>query len=109
MPFDSERLSFQRGYDADDPGNDGLMVTSAMIGAKELPEYFKAIRVGINGYDVPDPVDIEFVLIGDLDEKTTVVPFFAGAETWPVGIRRIVSIKGAESVPDGVSIFGYTR
>lgn len=109
MPLDLERLHFQRGYDADDPGNDALLVTDSMVGEKELPEYFKAIRVGINGYAVPDPVEIEVVFVGDLDEATNVIPFFAGAETIPIGIRRIVSINGAESVPAGVSILGYTR
>jgi hypothetical protein len=78
-------------------GRNWYGVTGAMLGAAELPDYGKAMRVrNATGADLV----LVVVPVAETNDATTdTLTFGQGVELLPFGVRRIVSINGGTTVP----------
>ncbi|SON55824.1 hypothetical protein HDIA_2283 [Hartmannibacter diazotrophicus] len=85
------------------PARDWYTLTNAMIGAKELPTYGRALEIILDDA-VNRPVTFVVVPIDETsDAATRSIPVYTSGPL-PRSVRRIVSINGAAVVPAGVQV-----
>lgn len=105
MAYDSLRNQYRVGGLISGPARDWYTLVSADIGAKELPRYGRALEIDI-APSVTLPVTLVVVPVGNRDDDATRTLTFreAGSHVRDRGVRRVVSVNGAEDVPAGVQI-----
>ncbi len=77
-------------------------LTNAMIGAAELPQYGKALRIRNGSGSVLTLVVVPVAEASDAATDTVTIE--TGVSYEPLGVRRLVSINGGATVPASVEI-----
>lgn len=85
------------------PARSWYVLQAAHIGAQELPLYARALRVRL-GPAVAGAVTLVVVPIGEPNDAATTTINVDATELLPFGVRRIVSVNGAATLPAGVDV-----
>lgn len=108
MPYDRARdAAGSRNANANGPARNWYDLTDEHVGAQELPAYGRCLRVHI-GDGATTPLTIVGVPIGETSDEAVHTVLVDETEYLLLGFRRIVSLDGGETIPEGVSIVVVT-